>query len=122
MTFGCVDDDQAKRLEPIKPAEISISPTGHVLVSLNSSSKTGAGGNDLMAWGKNYESELGNGKKSSIAQPAVVESEGERLMLKTKRAKEVKDLQGRVWKTGVWVGQWATAGPQNSVVYWKIIL
>ena len=117
-----IDDDQAKRLEPIKPAEISISPTGHVLVSLKSSTKTGVGGKDLMVWGKNYESELGNGKKASVAQPVVVEWEGERLMLKTKRAKEVKDLQGRVWKTGVWVGQRATAGPQNSVVYWKVNL
>lgn len=75
-----------------------------------------------MVWGKNYESELGNGKKASIAQPVAVESERERLMLTVKRAKEVKDLQGRLWKTGVWVQQRAIAGPQNSVVYWKVVL
>jgi hypothetical protein len=116
------DNEIAKALEPIKPAAVSISPSGHVLVSLISAMNAGVGGNDLMFWGKNYDSESGNGKKASIAQPVVVElSEGERLMLVVKQAKEVKDLGGKIWKRGVRVEQRPVAGPQNSVVYWKIV-
>lgn len=100
---------------------VSISPTGHVLVSLNSAKKSGVGSNDLMFWGRNYDSESGNGKKASIGQPVVVESEGERVLLKEKQAKEVKDLEGKVWKRGVRVQQQPVAGYQNSVVYWKIV-
>ncbi len=75
-----------------------------------------------MVWGKNYESELGNGKKASISQPMTLEaSEGGRLMMKKQQAKEVKDLQGKVWKRGVAVEQRAIAGPQNSVMYWKFV-
>jgi len=75
-----------------------------------------------MVWGKNYEYELGNGKKASVSQPLTVEtSEEKRLMLKKQQAKEVKDLQGKVWKRGVSVEQRAVAGPQKSVVYWKIV-
>jgi len=74
-----------------------------------------------MFWGKNYDSESGNGKKASIALPMAVESEGERVLLVEKRAKEVKDLEGKVWKRGVRVEQRPVAGYQNSVVYWKIV-
>ena len=75
-----------------------------------------------MVWGKNYESESGNGKKSSIPQPVVVEyPPGERLMLGHLKAKEVRDMQGKIWKRGVNVRQSMVAGPQSSVVYWKIV-
>ncbi|KAF9533459.1 regulator of chromosome condensation 1/beta-lactamase-inhibitor protein II [Crepidotus variabilis] len=116
-------NEHTKRLEPIKPEEVVISSTGHVVASLNSSpTSDGIGGKDLMVWGKNYESELGNGKKSSLPQPAVMEyPEGERLMLMKKKAKEVKDLQGKVWKRGIKVEQRVAVGPQNSVVYWKLV-
>ncbi|KAJ2989328.1 hypothetical protein NUW54_g8820 [Trametes sanguinea] len=41
-------------------------------------------------------------------------------MLHRKKAKEVRDMQGQVWKKGVEVEQRAVAGWNNSVVYWKI--
>lgn len=117
------DNDRTQSLESIKPSEVVISPTGHVLASLDSSVASGdVGGKDLMVWGKNYESELGNGKKSSLAQPAVMEyPEGERMMLMKKKAKEIKDLQGKVWKRGATVEQHMAAGPQSSIVYWKLV-
>lgn len=74
-----------------------------------------------MVWGRNRESELGNGKKANLVIPATVESpEGDRIMLVTKKATEVKDLHGKVWKRGVKVEQHAVAGYECSAVYWKI--
>lgn len=104
------------------PEEISISPTGHVLVTLNSSmSLDGIGGRDLMVWGKNSESELGNGRKGSVAVPAPLATEdGERLMLTNMKAKEVKDLHGKLWKRDVKVEQKVATGYGNSAVYWRI--
>ena len=120
--FLSPDDDRIKALEPIKPEEISISPTGHILLALNSSADSGGvGGQDLMVWGRNRESELGNGKKASLVIPATVESpDGDRVMLMTKKATEVRDLHGKVWKRGVKVEQHAVAGYECSAVYWKI--
>ncbi|KAF8968391.1 regulator of chromosome condensation 1/beta-lactamase-inhibitor protein II [Flammula alnicola] len=118
-------NEDVRVLEPIKPSEISISPTGHILLSLNSSDDSaGVGGKDLMVWGKNHESELGNGKKSSLVIPTPVQSpdEDERFMLMRKKAKEVKDLHGKVWKHGVTVEQHVAAGYENSIVYWKIVV
>ena len=104
------------------PEEVSISPTGHVLLALNSSvGSSGVGGRDLMVWGKNYESELGNGKRASVAVPTPLAMEdGERLMLMSMKAKEVKDLDGKLWKRGVKVEQKVATGYGNSVVYWRI--
>jgi len=81
----------------------------------------GIAGRDLVAWGKNYDSELGNGKKASSASPtAMSTSGGERFMLIQKKAKEVRDLQGNAWKRGVGVEQKAVTGYWNSAVYWKV--
>lgn len=74
-----------------------------------------------MVWGKNYESELGNGKRASVAVPTPLAMEdGERLMLMSMKAKEVKDLDGKLWKRGVKVEQKVATGYGNSVVYWRI--
>ena len=74
-----------------------------------------------MVWGKNYESELGNGKRGSVAVPTPLATEnGERFMLTNTKAKEVKDLQGKLWKRGVKVEQKVATGHGNSAVYWKI--
>jgi hypothetical protein len=74
-----------------------------------------------MVWGKNYDYELGTGKKSSSALPVTVDApDGERLMLMKKKAKEVLDLGGKVWKRKVAVEQRAAAGYGNTAVYWKI--
>ncbi|KZT03491.1 RCC1/BLIP-II [Laetiporus sulphureus 93-53] len=110
-------------LQPIVPYDISVSPTGHVLLTLDTLAHGGPGavGRDLMAWGANYDYQLGSGRRGSIAAPAVVPGgDEERLMLAKRRAAEVRDLRGRVWKKGVDVEQRAVAGWGNSVVYWKI--
>lgn len=82
----------------------------------------GVGGRDLMVWGKNYESELGNGKRGSVAVPTPLATEdGKRFMLMNMKAKEVKDLQGKLWKRRVKVEQKVATGYGNSAVYWKIV-
>jgi hypothetical protein len=117
--FLVADNDRIRALEPVIPEEISISPTGHVLLALDSS--VGVGGRDLMVWGKNYDSELGNGKRGSVAVPTPLATEnGERFMLMNMKAKEVKDLQGKLWKRGVKVEQKVATGYGNSAVYWRI--
>lgn len=81
----------------------------------------GSQGRDLLAWGKGYEGELGNGKKSSQPTPTTLSTPvGERFMLSQKQAKEVRDMQGKVWKKGVAVEQRAVVGYGNSAVYWRI--
>lgn len=90
-------------------------------MTLNTSSTAGIGGRDLVVWGKNYESELGNGKKSSVPVPTTLETpEGGRFMLRKRKAKEVKDLHGKVWKRRVQVEQQAVVGFGSSAVFWKI--
>jgi hypothetical protein len=123
MRVYYIDSDCTKRLEPIRPTEIVISPTGHILVALDSAAESdGVGGQDLMAWGKNFNYELGNGKKSSTAMPFALDGpDGERLMLMKKKAKKVIDLEGQVWKRNVTVKQQPVAGYGNTAVYWKII-
>ena len=117
--FHVIDNDRIRALEPVTPEDISISPTGHVLLALNSS--VGVGGRDLMVWGKNYESELGNGKRGSVAVPTSLATEnGERFMLMNMRAKKVKDLHGKLWKRDVKVEQKVATGYGNSAVYWRI--
>ncbi|KAG6919984.1 hypothetical protein DXG01_013333 [Tephrocybe rancida] len=114
--------DATQSLRPITPQAVTISPTGHVLLTLNTASTTDVGGRDLVVWGKNYESELGNGKKSSLPIPTTLETpEGGRFMLRRRKAKKVLDLHGKVWKRNVQVEQCAVVGPENSAVYWKII-
>lgn len=117
--FLVTDNDRIRALEPVMPEGISISPTGHVLLALGTS--LGFGGRDLMVWGKNYESELGNGKRGSVAVPTPLATEnGERFMLMNMKAKDVKDLQGKLWKRGVKVEQKVATGYGNSAVYWRI--
>lgn len=95
---------------------MSVSPTGHVLLTLDS-----AGGRDLFSWGKNFDYELGNGKRSSVAMPTtLIAHDGERFILQRKKAKEVLDGQGYVWKRGVEVEQRAIAGYSSSAVFWKV--
>ncbi|KAH9952201.1 RCC1/BLIP-II [Amylocystis lapponica] len=109
-------------LQPVMPQDISVSPTGHVLLTLDTLTQAGPGGagRDVLAWGANYEYQLGNGRRGSVATPTVLESAGARLMLEKRRAREVRDGAGRVWKRGVEVEQRAVAGWGTSVVYWRI--
>ncbi|KIL54383.1 hypothetical protein M378DRAFT_1056668 [Amanita muscaria Koide BX008] len=81
-------NEQRKRLRPIRPYHISISPSRHVPLTLDSD---GIGGRDLVAWGKNLDGELGNGKKVSVGVPKTMEGEdGERLMLVSKKTGAVR--------------------------------
>lgn len=83
-------------------------------------SGSGGGGRDLLVWGANQEYQLGNGKRGSLASPVALNGpDGQRLML-GKRAADVKDLGGKVWKRGVQVEQCAVAGWGSSLIYWKI--
>ncbi|KAI0933928.1 hypothetical protein AcW1_005616 [Taiwanofungus camphoratus] len=115
--------EKHNNLQPIMPRDISVSPAGHVLLTLDTLEHAGpgAGGRDVLAWGANYEYQLGNGRRGSLATPAPLQmADGGRFMLARQRAAEIKDLQGRSWKKGVEVEQRAVAGWGNSVVYWKI--
>ena len=103
---------------PILPQEVSVSASGHVLLTLDTSRGVNLG-KDLYVWGKNHDSELGNGKKSSLPVPTTLIVGDERVMLQKKKGK-VLDLQGHVWGKRVDVEQKALAGYNNSVVYWKI--
>ena len=138
--------ENTQNLQPIVPYAISISPTGHVLLTLDTLARAGPGlpaegGRDLLVWGANREYQLGNGKRASLATPTRLElpglpggggpnidktekatgvSETGRLMLVQRLAKEIKDLQGRRCRTNVDVEQRAVAGWGSSLVYWKI--
>ncbi|KAH9946265.1 RCC1/BLIP-II [Epithele typhae] len=93
--------DATQNLQAIVPDAISVSPTGHVLLTLDTRKQAGpgGGGRDMVAWGANFEYQLGTGKRGSQA---------------------VRDMQGRVWGRGVEVEQRAVAGWNNSVVYWRV--
>ncbi|KAG2365754.1 regulator of chromosome condensation 1/beta-lactamase-inhibitor protein II [Suillus spraguei] len=82
------------------PHAISVSPTGHVLLTL-----------DTQAHG---------GKDGWSSVPTTLERpEGGRFILGQRKAL-VRDLAGNVWKKKVEVGQCAVAGYGNSIIYWKI--
>ncbi len=120
--FLLTDSERSNNMQPIYPHNISVSPTGHVLLTLDTLARAGPGGvgRDLLVWGANQEYQLGNGKRGSIASPTALHSpEGHRFML-GKRKADVKDLSGQIWKKGVDVEQYALAGWGNSVVYWRI--
>ncbi|KZP20852.1 RCC1/BLIP-II protein [Athelia psychrophila] len=113
------DTDNA--LRPLVPHALSISPTGHVLMTLDTQthSGSGGGGRDLLVWGANQTYELGNGKRTSLAVPTNLEKrDGTRVMLMAKKTRVV-DMQGKAWGTSD-VEQCAAGGYGNTVVYWKI--
>ncbi|KAI0255373.1 regulator of chromosome condensation 1/beta-lactamase-inhibitor protein II [Lactifluus subvellereus] len=115
--------EKTNNLQPIEPHALSVSPDGHVLLALDTHSRAGPGrgGRDLLAWGTNYDYQVGNGKRASIAVPTTLEpEEGDRIMLRKRRAKVVRDLRGGVWRRGVDIEQVAIAGYGNSLVYWRI--
>ena len=75
----------------------------------------------MMAWGANFDYQLGTGKRGSQSTPTLIETvDGGRFMLQSKLADEVRDMQGKVWKKGVEVEQQIVAGWNNSIVYWRI--
>lgn len=125
LRYPCLDvptdNDTTNKMDLIAPHRISLSPTGHALLTLETIRN---GGRDLLIWGRNLESELGNGKKSSLAVPTMmsqVETDaGERVMLRRKRVKEVLDMQGRRWGRNVWVEQRPAAGYNCSAIFWAV--
>jgi hypothetical protein len=118
-----IDSEKTNKLQPIAPHSLSVSPDGHVLLSLETHAGAGPGGSgrDLFAWGTNYDYQVGNGKRGSIAVPTTLEPiEGDRIMLEKRRAKFVRDPLGRMWRRGVDVEQVAIGGFGTSFVYWRI--
>ena len=116
------DCEHSRRLQPLVPHTISISPTGHVLLTLDTLSRSGeGGGRDLVVWGAGYDYQLGNGKRASLPIPTMLHRpDGSRFMLITRTAKIVNDFNGKILGRRVKVEQCAVAGYGNSVVYWKI--
>ncbi|KAF8447908.1 regulator of chromosome condensation 1/beta-lactamase-inhibitor protein II [Boletus edulis BED1] len=115
-------DEQKQKLSPIVPHAISVSPTGHILLSLDTQLHAGPGasGRDLVAWGLGHDYQLGTGKRTSLNAATILERpEGDRFILGRRKA-TVRDLSGKVWKNNVEVEQCAIAGHGNSVVYWKL--
>ncbi|KAI0693747.1 RCC1/BLIP-II [Cytidiella melzeri] len=113
--------EKTNGMQPIYPHDVSVSPTGHVLLTLDTLARSGpgSGGRDLLVWGANQEYQLGNGKRGSFAAPQALHApDGQRVML-TERKAEVKDMCGKIWKSAM-VEQRAVAGWGNSVVYWRI--
>jgi len=116
--------EHMQNMQPIRPHAVSISPTGHVLVTLETlAGSTGMyGGRDLVAWGANYDYQLGVGKRGNTANAVTLHRpDGSRYLLQKVEA-TVKDLGGNVWKNKVEVEQTAVAGNKRSVVYWRIVL
>ncbi|KAI6028459.1 regulator of chromosome condensation 1/beta-lactamase-inhibitor protein II [Pisolithus orientalis] len=116
-------DEKTQGLAPIVPEAISVSPTGHALLTLDTLSRAGPGftGRDLLVWGLNYDFQLGTGKRKSLPAPAVLNRpEGGRFLL-ARKTTAVKDMAGNVWRKKVGVEQCAIAGYGNSFVYWRII-
>lgn len=115
-------NENSRTMSPILPYAISVSPTGHVLLTLDTQAHGGPGGlgRDLVAWGTNHDYQLGTGKRSSLAVPTTLEHpEGGRFILGQRKA-PVRDLTGYIWKNKVEVEQCAVAGYGNSIIYWKI--
>ena len=110
-------------MQPIRPRTVSISPTGHVLVTLETLTESNGayGGRDLVVWGANYEYQLGIGKRGNTANAVTLHRpDGSRYLLHRVEA-TVKDLEGKVWKENVEVEQTAVAGNKTSVVYWRVV-
>jgi len=115
--------EETNSLQPIVPHALSVSPDGHVLLSLETHARAGpgGGGRDLLGWGSNYDYQVGNGKRASIAVPTTLETaDGDQILLGKRLAKVVRDAQGRVWRRGVEVEQVAIGGYGTSLVYWRI--
>jgi alpha-tubulin suppressor-like RCC1 family protein len=115
-------NEDSQTMSPILPHAISVSPTGHVLLTLDTQAHGGLGGlgRDLVVWGTNHDYQLGTGKRSSLPVPTTLEHpEGGRFILGQRKA-PVRDLAGNVWKKKVEVEQCAVAGYGNSIIYWKI--
>jgi len=117
--------EQTQNLQPITPHAISISPSpaGHIVLTLDTQTHGGPGGSgrDVLLWGANYDWQLGNGKRSSLAVPTtLMRPDGSRFILAKAMASEVRDLEGRMWKRKVEVEQRAVAGWGNSIIYWRV--
>ena len=118
------DNERTQNTQPIRPYAVSVSPTGHVLVTLETlSGSTGKyGGRDVVVWGANYDYQLGIGKRGNMANAVTLHRpDGSRYLLQKAEAR-VQDLEGKVWKNKAEVEQTAVAGNKTSFVYWRILV
>ncbi|TXT12899.1 hypothetical protein VHUM_01300 [Vanrija humicola] len=122
---------------------IAPSPNTHAYAAIDSVQnadakgvQAGLFGRDVMEWGGNADYQLGNGKRSSLAVPAYLESplpraadkveekpDGEavaRLSLHQNTA-DAYDLEGNLIKRGVRAEETIVAGYSCSVLYNKIV-
>lgn len=105
---------------------VSPAPSGHVFLSLDTITRFGSGVDappkrDLLAWGLNQSSQLGNGARKSVAVPQHLEDAARnRVMLGEKRTR-VLDLQGNIYGKNVKVEQRVVAGHECSIAYWKVV-
>jgi hypothetical protein len=116
-------NERSMSLEAILPHAVSVSPVGHVLLTLDTLARSGSGvgGRDLIVWGSNYDYQLGLGKRGSVATPTPLSGpDGTRCMLMQRQAESVKDLGGKVWKRRVMAEQKAVGLYGSSIVYWRI--
>jgi len=116
-------NERMQNMQPIRPHAVSISPTGHVLVTLETLAGSAGmyGGRDLVVWGANYDYQLGIGKRGNTASGVTLHRpDGSRYLLQ-KVETTVKDLEGKVWKNRAPVEQTAVAGNKASVVYWRVV-
>ncbi|KAF8212424.1 regulator of chromosome condensation 1/beta-lactamase-inhibitor protein II [Mycena galopus ATCC 62051] len=106
-------NDATKRLQCIRPRAISISLGGHVLATLDSV---------LYSWGKNQDYEVLGARKPGTCTPLAVDAgDGNgRLLLQSKKSREVRDMAERVWGRGYKVEQTAVGGSGCTMIYWRL--
>ncbi|KAH8833552.1 RCC1 BLIP-II [Flagelloscypha sp. PMI_526] len=112
-------DEKTRRMVPIRPESVHISPSGHVLSVLDTSA--GDGGRDIWVHGRNHSGELGSGKKPVVDVPAAAELPGgDRVILRTVSTKDVKDASGHVWaRNAKVVPKIALGDASATVLYWS---
>jgi len=122
-TFNTADNEKTGQKQPVGIHSVSISSTGHALVTVDTVGLRGPGGirgRDLLVCGQNREYELGNGRRTNRATPVQLSGpEGLPFMMLEKEA-TVKDMGGKAWKRKATVYQTAVAGYNSSLAFWKI--
>ncbi|OJA15659.1 hypothetical protein AZE42_10934 [Rhizopogon vesiculosus] len=87
-------NENSQSMSPILPYAISVSPAGHVLLTLDTQAHGGPGGSgrDLIAWGLNHDYQLGSGKRSGLPVSMTLEHPEGSLFILGRRTAPVKDL------------------------------
>jgi hypothetical protein len=122
LTSYTVSEKQ-QRMTPIDVHDMSASPTGHAMLTLDTASQAvegSAAGRDLYVWGSNRTYELGDGRKSSQAVPRNIFVANEQRMMLAEKVMDVADLEGKLWKKSTKAEQAIATGYGCSMVYWRV--